>query len=103
VYSPLGGKLAVMSGQSLQKGFVPLPTGATAVYTSSGLAYYRHPDHLGSSRLATTPSRTLYSATAYAPFGEPYSARKGSAPDQTLLALSIIRTPLSPETTSTKD
>jgi RHS repeat-associated protein len=27
---------------------------------------------LGSSRLATTPSKTLYSSTAYAPFGEPY-------------------------------
>ncbi len=72
VYSPLGGKLAVMSAQTLQKGFVPLPTGATAVYTASGLAYYRHTDHLGSSRLATTPGQALYSSTAYAPFGEPY-------------------------------
>ncbi len=62
-----------MSGQTLQKAFIPLPTGATAVYTSAGLAYYRHSDHLGSSRLATTPSRTLYSSTAYAPFGEPYA------------------------------
>ena len=62
-----------MSGQTLQKAFIPLPTGATAVYTSVGLAYYRHSDHLGSSRLATTPSRTLYSSTAYAPFGEPYA------------------------------
>ena len=61
-----------MSGQTLQNAFIPLPTGATAVYTSAGLAYYRHSDHLGSSRLATTPSRTLYSSTAYAPFGEPY-------------------------------
>jgi RHS repeat-associated protein len=72
VYSPLGSKLAVMSAQTLQKGFVPLPSGSQAVYTSSGLAYYRHTDHLGSSRLATTPSRTPYSSTAYAPFGEPY-------------------------------
>ena len=73
VYGPGGGKFAVMSGQTLQKAFIPLPTGATAVYTSAGLAYYRHSDHLGSSRLATTPSRTLYSSTAYAPFGEPYA------------------------------
>jgi RHS repeat-associated protein len=64
VYGPMGGKFA--------KAFVPLPTG-TAVYTGSGLAYYRHGDHLGSSRLATTPTRTMYSSTAYAPFGEPYA------------------------------
>ncbi len=73
VYGPLGTKFAVMSGQTLVQGFIPLPTGAKAVYTPSGLAYYRHHDHLGSSRLATTPSRTMYSSTAYAPFGEPYS------------------------------
>jgi RHS repeat-associated protein len=74
VYSPLGRKIAVMNvnGQTLQQGFVPLPTGSTAVYTSTGLAYYRHNDHLGSSRLASTPTRTLYSSTAYAAFGEPY-------------------------------
>jgi RHS repeat-associated protein len=72
VYSPLGKKFAIMNGQTLQKAFVPLP-GAQAVYTSAGLAYYRHADHLGSSRLATTPTRTLYSSTAYAPYGEPYA------------------------------
>jgi RHS repeat-associated protein len=72
VYGPMGGKFAQMSGTTLQKAFVPLPTG-TAVYTGSGLAYYRHGDHLGSSRLATTPTRTMYSSTAYAPFGEPYA------------------------------
>jgi RHS repeat-associated protein len=72
VYSPLGGKFALMNGQTLVKGYVPLP-GAQAVYTNTGLTYYRHSDHLGSSRLATTPSRTLYSSTAYAPYGEPYA------------------------------
>jgi RHS repeat-associated protein len=72
VYSPLGKKLATMNAQTLLKAFVPLP-GAQAVYTSAGLAYYRHADHLGSSRLATTPSRTLYSSTADAPYGEPYT------------------------------
>jgi len=72
VYSPSGVKFATMHGQTLVKAFIPLP-GAQAVYTSSGLAYYRHKDHLGSSRLATTPTRTMYSSTAYAPFGEPYS------------------------------
>jgi RHS repeat-associated protein len=71
VYAPQG-RFALTNGQTLVKAFVPLPLGATAVYTSSGLAYYRHTDHLGSSRLATTTSRTLYSSTAYAPYGEPY-------------------------------
>jgi RHS repeat-associated protein len=73
VYDPTGSKLAVMSGQTLQKAFVPLPGGGTAVYNSSGLAYYRHPDWLGSSRLASSPSRTMYSDIAYGPFGEPYA------------------------------
>jgi RHS repeat-associated protein len=72
VYSPLGAKYATTNAQTLQNAFVPLPLGSTAVYTSAGLAYYRHKDHLGSSRLATTPSRTMYSSTAYAPYGEPY-------------------------------
>jgi len=72
VYGPGGGKLALMNGQTLTKAFVPLPGGATAVYNSSGLQYYRHSDHLGSSRLASTPSRTLYYSGAYAPFGESY-------------------------------
>jgi RHS repeat-associated protein len=67
-----------MSAQSLQKAFVPLPGGGSAVYTSAGLAYYRHPDWLGSSRLATTPSRTCYSDVAYAPFGESYGAGCGT-------------------------
>jgi RHS repeat-associated protein len=48
------------------------PGGAQAVYNSSGLQYYRHPDWLGSSRLASTTSRTLYYSGAYAPFGENY-------------------------------
>ena len=74
VYSPAGVKLALMHGTTLTKAFVPLPGGATAVYTSSGLAYYRHTDHLGSSRFASTPTQTLYSDTAYSPFGEPYAS-----------------------------
>jgi len=73
VYGPGGSKLALMNGQTLSKAFVPLPGGATAVYTSTGLAYYRHSDHLGSSRLATTPARTPYYTGAYAPFGENYA------------------------------
>ena len=74
VYGPQGNKLALMNGQTLSKGFVPLSGGATAVYTSGPtLSYYRHADWLGSSRLASTPTRTLYYDGAYAPFGENYA------------------------------
>ncbi len=72
-----------MNGQTLQKAFVPLPGNGTAAYNSSGLSYYRHPDWLGSSRLASTPSRTVYSTTAYAPFGETYSQSGSSDPSFT--------------------
>jgi RHS repeat-associated protein len=68
VYGPGGGKLALMNGQTLQKAFV-----GPAVYSSTGLAFYRHSDWLGTSRFASTPSRTMYSSTAYAPYGEPYA------------------------------
>jgi RHS repeat-associated protein len=78
VYSPGGAKLALMSGQTLQKAFVPLPGQATAVYTSSGLDHYRHSDWLGSARLTSSPTRTVLSTTAYAPFGETY-AQSGTA------------------------
>ncbi len=50
LYSPAG-KTALMNGQTLVKAFVSLPGGGTAIYSSSGLAYYRHADWLGSSRL----------------------------------------------------
>jgi len=73
VYSPSGAKLALMNGSALVKAFVPLAGGAQAVYNASGLQYYRHPDWLGSSRLATTPSRTVYFDGAYAPYGENYA------------------------------
>jgi RHS repeat-associated protein len=73
VYGPAGNKMALMSGQTVTKVFAPLSAGATAVYNSSGLAYYRHPDWLGSSRVASTTSRTLYYDGAYAPFGESYA------------------------------
>jgi RHS repeat-associated protein len=71
LYSPVG-KTALMNGQTLSKAFVNLPGGATAIYNSTGLAYYRHSDWLGSSRLTSTQARTRYSSSAYAPFGEQY-------------------------------
>jgi RHS repeat-associated protein len=73
VYGPAGNKLALMNGQTATKVFAPLSGGATAVYNSSGLQYYRHPDWLGSSRIASTPGRTVYYDGAYAPYGENYA------------------------------
>jgi len=73
LYSPTGFKVSIMNGQSPQKTFVPLPGGAMAVYTTSSM-YYGHSDHLGSLRFASTPSRTMYFDTAYAPFGETYAS-----------------------------
>jgi RHS repeat-associated protein len=74
VYAPGGQKFALMNGQTLQKAFAPLPGGGQTVYNSSGLLYYAHTDHLGSTRFASTPSRTMYFDMAYAPFGETYAA-----------------------------
>jgi len=79
-YAPAGQKIALMNGQTLQKAFVPLPGGGQAVYNSSGLLYYSHTDHLGSTRLASTPSRTMYFDMAYAPFGETYAASGSTDP-----------------------
>src|SRR5271157_847506 len=60
-----------MNGQSLLKTFVPLPGGATAVYGGTTLAWYRHPDWLGSSRIASTATtRAVYYDGAYSPLGE---------------------------------
>ncbi len=80
VYGVTGGRLALMVGQNLARAYVPLPGGATAYYTGTGLAYYRHSDWVGSSRLTTTPSRTVYFDGAYAPYGESYSTSGTSDP-----------------------
>ncbi len=92
VYAPTGGKLALMSGQTLQKAFVPLPGQATAVYTSTGLDHYRHSDWLGSARLTSSPSQTYISSVAYAPFGETYA--QSGTPDPSF-------TGMNPDTVST--
>lgn len=77
-YSPTGFKMQLLSGQSFSKAFVPMPGGTEEVWQSSGASpYYRHADWLGSSRFASTASRTMYNDLAYAPFGEPY-AQSGS-------------------------
>jgi YD repeat-containing protein len=79
LFSPAG-KTALMNGSSLTKAFIPLPGGGTAIYNSGGLAYYRHPDWLGSSRLTSTQTRGLYSSQAYAPFGSAYQTAGASGP-----------------------
>jgi RHS repeat-associated protein len=80
-YAPTGDRLALMSGQSLQKAFVPLPGAARAVYTAAGLDHYRHADWLGSARFASTANtRQMYADQAYAPFGEAY-AQAGATND----------------------
>jgi RHS repeat-associated protein len=80
LYTTSGSKLALVSGGALLEAFVPLPGNAAAVYNSSGLTYYRHPDWLGSSRFASTTTRTMYYSGSYAPFGESYS--EAGTPDR---------------------
>jgi len=70
VYGPHGGKFAIMSGQTLQKAFIPLAGGAQVVYNASGILYYGHSDHLASIRLGSTSSRTLSFDVAYAPLAK---------------------------------
>jgi RHS repeat-associated protein len=74
VYLP-DGSVVLFKGQVAHRGWFKLPGGAKAVYdsTAGGLIDYYHADHLGSSRLATTPTRTFDYSMAYAPFGEPYA------------------------------
>ena len=74
VYPPAGGPiLSSVSGQSVGTAIIPLPGGAFAVYTSSGLVQYNHADWLGSARLFSNPGRGPIPAMAYAPFGEGYT------------------------------
>jgi RHS repeat-associated protein len=74
VYGPRGGKLALMSGQTLYRGRVPLPGGGRAVYTSGPtLLRYWHPNWQGSIPLGTNPNQTIFMDGAYAPYGEQYA------------------------------
>jgi RHS repeat-associated protein len=72
LYAPTGFELSLMNGQPYVKEFAPMPGGGSSVWTPS-LFYYRHADWLGSSRFASTKSRTMYYDGAYAPFGENYA------------------------------
>jgi len=74
VYGPLGRKLALMNGQAFQEARMPLVAGAMARYATgtTGPVSYWHPDWLGTSRLESTPSRTVAVDAGFAPFGEQY-------------------------------
>ena len=72
-YSPTGFVMHTLHGQAPQIAFSPLPAGANAIYTATGLAY-RHADWLGSARLVTNPNQTVAGDVAYAPFGETYAS-----------------------------
>lgn len=77
-YSPTGFQMNLLNGQTATKAFVPMPGGTEEVWQASGASpYYRHSDWLGSSRFASTSTRTMYNDLAYAPFGEQY-AQAGS-------------------------
>ena len=80
VYSPTGGKLALVnSSGNIVKAWVPLPGGETAVYNSnnSAPAYYEHPDDLGTAQLASTPGQQIWSDIFTAPFGETAFGKTG--------------------------
>ncbi len=87
LYDPQGRRIARMSGQTLQKAYLPLPGGALAYYEASGLVAYRHADYAGSVRLASTPTQTAYSGRSYAPFGEVYGESSGPADDRVFAGL----------------
>jgi RHS repeat-associated protein len=71
-YSPTGFKMQITNGTTALKSFAPLPGGAMALWNPNG-PYFRHADWLGSSRLVSSNSRTVYYDGAYGPFGEAYA------------------------------
>jgi len=68
-------KLALMTGQTLSKGFIPLPGGTQVKYNAGNvISTYRVADWLGSLRIGSNPNRTYAWSQAFAPFGERYAA-----------------------------
>jgi RHS repeat-associated protein len=73
-YSTTGFRIAILNGQSFTTAFVPLAGGVMGVWSTTQGIYLRHPDWLGSSRLASRwGDRTMLYDGAYTPFGEPYA------------------------------
>jgi RHS repeat-associated protein len=72
LYAPDGALAAITdSSGNVQTMFVALPA-SRAVYVGGALAYFNHYDWQGSSRVASTLSRGLYSDTSYDAFGISY-------------------------------
>jgi len=67
---------AEMNGQNVVQAQYPLPGGGLAIYTGSPnpVLTYARPDWLGSGRLVTSSTQAMVADSAYAPFGEQYSA-----------------------------
>lgn len=81
MYAPAG-KVATMSGlTTVQKGYFPLPGGATLNTTGSGGTnrFFWHKDWLGTTRLASNIGSRLFTFDrAFAPYGEIYSTFGGT-------------------------
>jgi RHS repeat-associated protein len=75
VYGPKGNKLALMNGQTLYRGRVPMPGGVLAIYWSNPLTLVRYwnPNWQGSVPAITSANRTIAGDEAYAPYGEQYA------------------------------
>lgn len=80
VYAPNGAGFATMAGSSVILARVPLSGGAIADYSASGLNYYMHSDWLGSTRLNSTPARTVQNASSVAT-PSPFSFPEYALPD----------------------
>src|SRR5271157_5006616 len=81
VYGPNGNKLALMNGQTLFRGRVPLPGGVLAIYWSNPLTLVRywHPNWQGSAPAITSSNQTMLGDEAYAPYGEQYAENGGAS------------------------
>jgi len=84
VYDPLGRYFFSASGfygSAIQPVVtLPLVAGAYAEYGATGaIQSYLHPDWLGSSRLASSPSRTMLNDGSYSPFGNVTESGSGSS------------------------
>jgi hypothetical protein len=77
VYAPGGAALALIQSQTLAEARIGLPDGGKAVYNASGLVSFWHPDWLGTTRLRSSPTRTILGDASTAPFGEMYNAAPG--------------------------
>jgi RHS repeat-associated protein len=75
--APGGAALALIQSQTLAEARIGLPDGGKAVYNASGLVSFWHPDWLGTTRLRSSPTRTVLGDASTAPFGESYNAAPG--------------------------